>query len=268
MLVGLLPTKTTPTPQKPTIPLPQPAKELIKGGGSSNTERPVILVNSDNLGDVLQAMSLSSTPAVYDFQGQEMKYSDRGSPTILSRGVKCCNGSIVLESTQSLVVVVDGVELDNICIVGGHLGLGIQSNGNVTLSACEVRGAKFGLWMEGNACLTAHHSKFTESADCGVILEGSSSANMTDCIISGASSDGIYMDGSASMVGNRIQITGTKSNVLNLTGKSKLSLTESTLTRNPGGQGQLCDEASLVLSFCATDGTFSTEDTATVEIKH
>lgn len=209
--------------------------DSIIGADSStdggNPDLPVILIKTDNLGDALEMVNFSKTPAVYDFQGQNMKYKDRGFPTITSDGAILRNGRFLLKSDQSLFV--DGtavVVLDAISVFGGGAGVWVGNGGCLTMTACELRDNKTGLYLCG---------------DC--------TARLTDCEISGGKEHGIYMTSNSSMEGTRVCITGIQGEVLHLVDKAMLDLSECIMRKNPGKPGVVEDEASLVLTRCAVD---------------
>lgn len=246
---------------------PAADKQIIKAGFIDDSSHKVILVESDNLGDVLTSMSMSSSPSVYDFQCQEMKYSDRGNPTIISNGVTWRNGNIMLSSEQSLNIEAEGVVMELISVLNGNIGVHVTCGGSLLMTECKISDSGDGLYVNASSSVIANNLKIINCrVDCITVWDGSS-AVVTGCELSGAGAAGICMSCNSCMEGTGITIVGAQTNVLNLAGTAKLSLTECKMIRNPGSLGVVNGEATLKLLRCAIDGEFEKGEDATIEIK-
>lgn len=246
----------------PTAVQESTAKTKTKG---SIVTAQVIMVTSNDLAGVLAKMGVDDLPAIYDFQGREMSFTDDGDPTIRSGSAIWRNGKICLSAEQQLNVSGGKLALELITVKGGILGVSVRDCGEVIMSACELHDCRmFGLYLDGDAKLKADNLKLTS---CGVSIQlnGNSHADVTNCDISGGD-EGINMSEGSRMVGTQVCISNVGGQVLSMQGQTKLSLTESTLSNNPENPGVLFDSASLLLTCCVVDGDFEVHSPATVEV--
>lgn len=229
-------------------PLSPPATPK-SGTGGGDAEQPVFTIESDNLGDALEKICLSSAPAVYDFQGRTMVYTGQGHPTICTSGATLRNGIFCLGEKQELVVDGKGVVLDHITVIGGRMGVEVFAGGCLTMLDCVVRDSSIGVYLN----------------------YGNSKADLTDCVIRGCKEYGIYAGCQGVMSASRLRITNIAGQVLRMEADAKVTLTACTLRDNPGKPGAVKGNASLVMTCCSVaEGGFDVGGdggTAAVEIK-
>lgn len=233
--------------------------------------RQPILVTSNSLGDVLDAMVAGNSPAVYDFQGRTMQYLRVGNPTILSKNVTWRNGTIALTKDryggQSLGIESTGVVLTSITLGGGgEGGVKVVSGGCLTMTDCKVRDCFRGVQLEGNAVLVAKGLRVQDCSDSSFSLCGNSIAEVWDVKLIGAS-QGVHMTGDSSLNARRMQITCTSSHAVSLHNRARFSMKKSAVTGNDGQAGAVWDEAVMVLSRSVVEGGLETHDRATLNMK-
>lgn len=264
--------------------------EDLPSSSKDPSGKAVVMITTTDLGDVLEKMSLSSTPAIYDFQGKEMKFTEKGNPTFKSKDVTWRNGKIDFTGTSlSLVIDSTGAVLESVTVIGGY-GVSILDGRSLTMTECMVSSSaknalellgsgsltaskvkivdctNAGVNMSGSSSLTASYLDVSNSKGCGIMLRESSKANFSDSSISGGNQFGIYMSGSSSMVGTRMVINGIKDYVIRIENDSKLSLTGCSMRKNSGKPGLLSGAASMVLLNCSIDGEVLNGGTGTVKI--
>lgn len=204
---------------------------------------PITMVTTKNLGNMLQQMHESRTPAIYEFQGLEMRYTDIGDPTIRLNRVTLRNGRITLSNKQTLVVEGKGVVLENFDVIGGKVGVLVEQFKSITLVDCLLRDNGTGLALCANATASVIDSDFIgQRMWCISALAGSS------------------------LEGTRLQITGGRGAALLALDKAAVTLTDCALPENPGSLGKLQGGASLVMTRCAVNGEFERDDTSTLEV--
>lgn len=231
---------------------------------SSVSER-LIMVTSNDLGEVLAMMSISDVPVIFDFQGRRMEFTENGDPTVCSGSQTWRNGEIILTDEQQLNISGGRLVLDTITIIGGILGLSIRETGEVVMSECKIqRSRMFGLYVDGAGKLTASGLELMYCRT-SVQLHGTSSANIVDCEISGGD-EGVSMYEDSSMVGTRINFHNIAEQVLYMQDHAHLSLTDSKLNNNLQSPGVIYDTASLQLKRCVVHGDFQIHSPATVVV--
>lgn len=232
----------------------------------------VILVDSYSLHDVFKQMRRNSIPAIYDFQGRDMKFARGGEigSSEMFWGVTWRNGKIKLEGDISLEIYAlgSGMVMESISIFSevGETNYPMQVFGNLTLKDCEICNATIGLHVHSSGVLIANNLKIEKCSAGSLQLVGNAVAIVTDCQLTGAGRAGIIMTDHSRMVGTRVRITGTRGGVLCLDKCSRLSLTDCTMKNNQ--PGYVRDAAGLVLTSCALDehGKFEQGSGATVEV--
>lgn len=258
---------------------------------TSKPAQQVVLVNSNDLDRVLEMMRLGDpqNPSIYDFQGRVMFLSPGEKLDIHTHGVTWRNGTIQLESHQSVRIFGRDVVLESILVIGGEHGVWIPNGGSLTMTACQIHKARTGLHMDGSSSLVASDLKLMSCRTYAILMLGCSSASFTDCRVSAIGKCCINIREKSSMVGTRMQVlSGFCSFVFAAENQSRLSLTACTLIpmdRNlyapreeseaseapeastvVGGKSVAANHSCVVLSSC--EGLeFEAIDAATVKIE-
>lgn len=233
--------------------------------GSDFKEQPVVFVETEDLGDVMDQMDDPFT--VYEFQGKHMRYFGSGNPTIV-RGMTWRNGTIRLSSTQSLVVLSKDVTLCRMSVLRGQTGVNVSSGGSVSLLSCKVDGGERGVRLTGNSHLLARNIAVRSSVSKCFRLEESSAAVIADVDITGQGLASVYMSGTSSMVAKWLHFTDFMTHTLHLQNKASASLTDCTMTLEPTRLVEVTDEGSLVMSNCTCVEQIIKGNAATIVINH
>lgn len=188
----------------------------------------VILVTSNDLGDLLETIALSDTsiPVIYDFQGREMKYKDKSNASLSINSMTWRNGKIMLpaETQLSLDVACTGMVLESISVSGGG-GVRVLDGGSLTMTACEVQGSSnMGLHLEGTGTLVANDVNVMKCIKKGIYLEGSGSLVATNVNVSDSEGSGVALVGTCSMQASNLKVTKTEYGIF-LSGSSTAVLT-------------------------------------------
>lgn len=191
-------------------------------------------------------MSLSTAPSIYDFQGKLMTFPEGGDPTITSNGVTWRDEINELSEDQILNISSAGVVLDAVRINGGHQGVHVKEGWTLTITACEVSRAQYGIVLSGNGFLLACDLGVTDCTESNVWIGDKSTAKLTRGSIT---SDGINigMQDNNYMIGEDLNVYGSCSDAMLLRNNAKLFLEICILSGNPGS---VEDRASVVCSKC------------------
>lgn len=116
--------------------------------------RVVVHVTTTDLSELLVLVNRAAVPTIYDLGGQHLQDCGNYSLHIDTSHVTMRNGTILLGVSQaqtrsSLCIRGTDVELEDIVIVGGHVGLVIEPGAAVSLQSCEVKGAYIGVLVGG-----------------------------------------------------------------------------------------------------------------------
>lgn len=116
--------------------------------------RVVVMVTTPTLSELVLLVNRALIPTVYDLGGEYLRHSGNHSLVIETSWITLRNGIIILgqphaKTGPSLCVKGTGVKLNNLLIVGGHVGLSIKPGANVSLLECAVQDAYIGIWVGG-----------------------------------------------------------------------------------------------------------------------
>lgn len=225
----------------------------------------VMWVTSTDLKDVLHIMRQNGAPAVYDFQGRELRFTGAGDPVIALSGVTWRNGTIKLRG-KSLVVKRSGVVLDTISVLGSTCGVFVVGSGSLTMTSCEVRDAVVGVSLEGSSSLKASNLRVLNSKTDGLTMKGSAPAHLTDCELAETGNNGVCASHASSLVGLRVRVVGVRGDVLCLKHSARVDLTRCDITGNAGRAGSVRHSASLKLSGCELQGRVVMKHSGTVQM--
>lgn len=251
-------------------------------------EGPTVDVLSGEEGATEGAGAAAGTPSDSSVSSSSIAFSSTGSSSsissnsgiigksidILRSGVTLRNGTIVLSDGPmgrgpSLRFSGKGVELEDIIVCGGSVGILVQPGGGATLRGCEIRGAYAGLSVgsyedaaASPSVLVAHDVKVYGCSEVGLVVGGRGSAVLSDCEFSNGKEHGmgVWGDSDSSLAVTRVQCVRNGGYGLCVLNGGHAALSSTVLKGNIRGSVHVYGEGSRAeLWGCTLDRVATTE---------
>lgn len=255
----------TRTEQPSAPPMPE------EGSSSGST----VAVTTSNLNELLSMVNNASRPTVFDLGGQRVHGLGSQSVLMDARNMTLRNGTIILGSSptekgSSLCVRGANVELENIVIIGGHVGLWVRPGATVTLRNCEIQGSYIGVWVGSTDIAAvsvqtqAEDSELTASdlkvSGCGkgsgFTVGRGGSAMLTDCAFTGGGGHGmlVFGNGPTRLTAKRCVSSGNQGKGVVVQAGAVAGMTRCSVTGNKEGSLMVRGVGSITsLGECTVD---------------
>lgn len=142
-------------------------------GSSINGD--VVRLSTESCFDLMLLANNTTTPTVFDLCDRHLHYNGVSNTTLTATNITLRNGTIHLgegpsESGACLCVEGQGVELDNITICGGKIGLWITPGSDALVNDCVVHSAHTGVWVGYTSTPTGAGSQIASQLFADILL--------------------------------------------------------------------------------------------------
>lgn len=230
--------------EQPSAP---PMPEEASSSGST------VAVTTSNLNELLSMVNNATRPTVFDLGGQRVHGLGSQSVLMDARNMTLRNGTIILASSptekgSSLCVRGTNVQLEDIVIISGHVGLWVRPGATVTLLDCEIQGSHIGVWVGStdiaavsvqtqaeDSELTAFNLKVSGCGKgSGFTVGRGGSATLTDCSFTGGGGHGmlVFGDGPTRLTAKRCVSSGNGGKGMVVLAGAEASMTRCLVTGN------------------------------------
>lgn len=231
-------------------------------------DRPVVSFETGSLADLVQTLNDTTSPTAYDLCGRELSCpAGTELVRITASNVSLRNGRICLAhpiaaqagDAPSLFFSGTGVELTEILISEGHIGVWVPPGGGLTMRGCTLAGMQWGM-LTGSSdeeasnlpSLVVHDSKVLNCKACSLLVGRNSRVQVTDCLVTNDSgSTAVVVQGS--LQATRLRCLANNGVGVRVQASGRAVLTDSTLTGNRHGSVEAGSGSKVVLARCSMD---------------
>lgn len=249
-----------------------------QGQDQDRTLRPVVRFASSSLADLVQLVNDTKSPTTFDLGDQELHSVGSGDIIISASDVSIKNATISLETagaaSPNLCFSGTGVQMDDIIISGGNIGVRLLQGASVTMRACTLHRNNIGVHAvsapkpdSAQPSLVVHGLKILNCTTQSIYCGANKRMQLTDCLVTGNSgAHSIVVHGS--LQATRLSCTGCAGKGLHVGARGDAVVTDSIITGSTGCSVDAQAGSKLTLGRCTIDGTTATTKKECITTSH